>query len=388
MSTIRSVPPLSLYVHFPWCERKCPYCDFNSHQPGKTVDENAYIDALLADLSSEGVRLDAAGGSRPIQSIFMGGGTPSLFSGPSIQRLMDGIRHQLTLVEDCEITLEANPGTTDSARFKGFHAAGINRLSLGVQSLTPRHLSTLGRIHSRDQALRAVEEARAAGFDNINLDMMHGLPDQTLDESEADLAAAIALKPEHLSWYQLTIEPNTAFHRQPPVLPEDETLWEIQRQGQQQLAAAGFRQYEVSAYTTPGRESRHNLNYWQFGDYLAIGAGAHGKLTDPATGAILRYWKTRQPDHYLRRIGNYVADQATIDASELPFEFMMNALRLVSGVPASLFEQRTGQSLETLNPALQKLRSQGLLMTDETRLACTPEGFDFLNEVLGRFLGE
>ncbi|HET8730764.1 MAG TPA: radical SAM family heme chaperone HemW, partial [Moraxellaceae bacterium] len=295
-----ALPPLSLYIHVPWCVRKCPYCDFNSHAAGAELPETAYVDALLADLRQD-LDLDLVQG-REIASIFIGGGTPSLFSPDAYARLFDGLRRELHFASDIEITLEANPGTVEQAKFRGYRALGVNRLSIGVQSFSPEKLAALGRIHGRDEAVRAAEAARGAGFDNFNIDLMHGLPGQSVAEALADVRQALALAPTHLSWYQLTIEPNTVFYRDPPVLPEDDTLWSIQEEGQTLLAEGGYRQYEVSAYARPERECRHNRNYWMFGDYLALGAGAHGKVTRPASalgqGGVWRYAKTRLPRDY------------------------------------------------------------------------------------------
>ncbi len=405
-----ALPPLSLYIHVPWCVRKCPYCDFNSHAAGPVLPEADYVAALLADLRQD-LTLDLVQG-REIRSVFIGGGTPSLFSPAAYAQLFDGLRRELVFADDVEITLEANPGTVEQAKFQGYRALGINRLSIGVQSFAPDKLQALGRIHGRDEAVRAAEAARAAGFDNFNLDLMHGLPDQTLAEALDDLRQAVALAPTHLSWYQLTIEANTAFYREPPVLPGDETLWSIQEEGLALLAQAGYRQYEVSAYARPGRECRHNRNYWEFGDYLALGAGAHGKITrrggssrgaslsgaqsqlDEAgsgllrEGGVWRYAKTRQPRDYLAACasGRFSASTGFVETGELVFEFMLNALRLRDGVPLSLFAERTGLSLEAVAATLAALREEGMLVSDEDRLACTPTGLNYLNTVLQRFL--
>ena len=352
--TCFAVPiPLSLYVHIPWCVRKCPYCDFNSHALSGSLPERAYVDALLADLEQD---LPWVQG-REIQSIFIGGGTPSLFSVTAITELLAGLRERLMLAEDLEITLEANPGTVEQQRFCGYRAIGINRLSLGVQSFNPEQLRRLGRIHGRDEALGAFESALAAGFDNINLDLMYGLPAQSLEQALADVSEAIALGPAHISHYQLTLEPNTLFHKYPPALPDHDATWAMQLRCQQRLTAAGYRQYEVSAYARAGRRCRHNLNYWEFGDYLGIGAGAHGKLTDPARGLITRSWKRKNPKDYLQpeRIGGHTH----IAEEDLGLEFMMNALRLVEGFPSRLFRERTGLSLERLAARPARCRSTG-----------------------------
>lgn len=377
-----ALPPLSLYIHVPWCVRKCPYCDFNSHAASGELPEAEYVQALLADLTRD---VELAQG-REIASVFIGGGTPSLFSSQAYEVLFAGLQRQLRFARDVEITLEANPGTVEQAKFRAYRELGINRLSIGVQSFAPEQLQRLGRIHGRDEALRAAEAAQSAGFDNFNIDLMHGLPGQSVAAAVADLQQAIALAPTHVSWYQLTIEPNTVFYREPPVLPEDDTLWAIQEAGQAVLAEAGFRQYEVSAYARPGRECRHNRNYWEFGDYLALGAGAHGKIT--RDDGIWRYAKTRLPRDYLaaQASGRFSAQAGFVEKDELVFEFMLNALRLREGVPSSLFAQRTGLALTDIAPRLAELRAKGLLVADEVRLACTATGFNYLNTVLQRFL--
>ncbi|MDX1466170.1 MAG: radical SAM family heme chaperone HemW, partial [Halomonas sp.] len=324
LPTPTGLPPLSLYVHVPWCVRKCPYCDFNSHGVGRraALPEDAYLAALIADLEAD---LPLAAG-RELVSLFIGGGTPSLMSAGFYERLLQAVSARLPLARDIEITLEANPGTLERGRFAGYRAAGINRLSLGVQSFQDAQLLALGRIHGGDDAAAAFDEARRAGFDNLNLDLMHGLPGQTPALALADLEQALALGPEHLSWYQLTLEPNTEFHSYPPVLPEEEVLWDIQDAGHARLEAAGFARYEISAYARPDRASRHNLHYWRFGDYLGIGAGAHGKLSMPAHQGleIERRWKSRRPEDYLRRANDprgFVAGRGLIDERELPLEF-------------------------------------------------------------------
>ena len=380
---IGQLPPLSLYVHIPWCVRKCPYCDFNSHAAPEQLPEAAYVDALLEDLTAD---LPLAG-SRPLQSIFIGGGTPSLFSAGAIDRLLQGIRDRIELVADAEITLEANPGTFERERFEAYRAAGINRLSIGVQSFNAEHLKQLGRIHNPDEALRAAEAAVAI-FPRVNLDLMHGLPGQTVEQALYDLKQALAFDPGHLSWYQLTIEPNTEFHARPPRLPLDEALWEIQEQGQTLLDAQGYAQYEISAYARPGQQARHNLNYWQFGDYLGIGAGAHGKISYLDTQGVLqieRRHKMRQPKGYLapeRRL----AGQQRIPLDERPFEFMMNALRLTSGTETDLFQERTGVNFADIVPILKKAQQLELLDCSSTRLAPTRQGRLFLNDLLALFL--
>nr|WP_179539649.1 radical SAM family heme chaperone HemW [Pseudomonas flavescens] len=375
------LPPLSLYIHIPWCVRKCPYCDFNSHAAGPNLPEEAYVDAMLADLDSD---LQHAHG-RPLTSIFFGGGTPSLFSAKALGRLLEGVERRIPFASDIEITLEANPGTFEQEKFAAYRRLGINRLSIGVQSFQAEKLKALGRIHDGDEAIRAADMARAAGFDNFNLDLMHGLPDQSLDDALGDLRIAIAQAPTHLSWYQLTVEPNTVFWNQPPVLPEDDTLWDIQEAGQALLAEHGYGQYEVSAYAQPGRAARHNLNYWTFGDFLGIGAGAHGKLSTP-DGRISRTWKTRLPKDYLDPAKHYSAGERLLSADELPFEFLMNVLRLSDGCSAELFSQRTGLPLQQLAAAREQAERRGLLQEDPARLTATREGQLFLNDLLQYFL--
>ncbi|MDI5919322.1 radical SAM family heme chaperone HemW [Halomonas sp. LR5S13] len=381
----RAVPPLSLYVHVPWCVRKCPYCDFNSHGVGRSAElpEASYLEALIADLEAD---LPLAA-ERELVSIFIGGGTPSLMSSGFYERLLQAVASRLPLAADIEITLEANPGTLERGRFAGYRAAGINRLSLGVQSFQDAQLAALGRIHGGDDAVAAVEEARQAGFDNLNLDLMHGLPQQTPALALADLDQALSLSPEHLSWYQLTLEPNTEFHAFPPELPVEEVLWDIQDLGHERLEAAGLERYEISAYARSGRGSRHNLNYWRFGDYLGIGAGAHGKLSVPGAEGlqIQRRWKSRLPDAYLRRLDDprgFVAGRFDIDERELPLEFAMNALRLVEGVPLSIWKAHTGRGTRTLLSRLVAAREKGLLVEDADWLRASPQGLLFLNELL------
>lgn len=384
------LPPLSLYIHTPWCVRKCPYCDFNSHEPSthgftpRDLPEKAYLDALLQDLDGD---LTLAAG-RQIETVFIGGGTPSLLSPGFYQCLLREIQSRLAFADNVEITLEANPGTTEQGRFVGYRDAGINRLSLGIQSFQPDQLHALGRIHSGQEAVTAVEQARQAGFTNINIDLMHGLPKQTPQLAMDDIEQALALAPNHLSWYQLTLEPNTAFHSHPPRLPEEEALWDIQDNGHQLLEKAGFERYEISAYATKGHQSRHNLNYWQFGDYLGIGAGAHGKLSaidQQGDWHIERRWKTRQPDAYLRRINDprgFVAGKQLIERGELPLEFAMNALRLTEGVTVDTWMANTGQEKSPLLARLSLADKKGLLMEMPEKLRASPQGLLFLNELL------
>jgi len=375
------LPPLAAYVHIPWCVRKCPYCDFNSHAAGPELPEDAYVAALLADLRADLEHV----GDRRLTSIFFGGGTPSLFSAKALAAIVDGLERLVGFSEDIEITLEANPGTFEQAKFRDYRLLGINRLSIGVQSFQADKLKALGRIHDGEEAIRAADMTRAAGFDNFNLDLMHGLPDQSLEDALSDLRIAIAQQPTHLSWYQLTLEPNTVFWSQPPQLPEDDILWHIQEAGQALLAEHGYRQYETSAYAQPGRQARHNLNYWTFGDFLGIGAGAHAKFSH-AGGRILRSWKTRLPKDYLDPAKAFRAGEKLLAADELPFEFLMNVLRLTDGVPAMLFTQRTGLPLDVLAKPRRDAEARGLLSADPARLVATPKGQLFLNDLLQSFL--
>jgi oxygen-independent coproporphyrinogen-3 oxidase len=375
------LPPLALYIHIPWCVRKCPYCDFNSHAAGPSLPEEEYVDALLADLDADREHIHG----RELTSIFFGGGTPSLFSARALGRLLEGVQKRVPFAGDIEITLEANPGTFEQAKFRDYRGLGINRLSIGVQSFQGAKLKALGRIHDGNEAIRAADMARAAGFDNFNLDLMHGLPEQSIEDALFDLRTAIAQGPTHLSWYQLTMEPNTVFWSQPPELPEDDLLWDIQEAGQALLAAEGYGQYEVSAYAQAGKAARHNLNYWTFGDFLGIGAGAHAKLSAP-DGRIVRTWKTRLPKDYLDTAKSFQAGERLLDAEELPFEFLMNVLRLSDGVPAALFEQRTGLPLASLDAARREAEARGLLVRDPQRLVATREGQLFLNDLLQHFL--
>ncbi len=385
MFTFPSLPPLSLYVHLPWCVRKCPYCDFNSHAVRDAVPERAYVDALLRDLDTE---LPAVGGRR-IETIFFGGGTPSLFSPESVARLLAGVRVRTKLAPETEITLEANPGTVDVERFKGFRDAGVNRLSIGIQSFDDEKLKALGRIHGRAEALRAAEAARQGWCDcGFNLDLMFGLPGQTLEQAVTDIRIAIEQQPTHISAYQLTIEPNTLFHAKPPVLPDDDAIWDMQQVIQAELATAGFKQYEVSAYARPGFECRHNLNYWQFGDYLGLGAGAHGKLT--RASSITRTWKVKRPEDYLDKAGTTAAvgGTQTLAPDDAAFEFMLNALRLTDGFPVSLFTERTGLPLATVEPALRRAEANGFIARDAERIRPTDAGRRLLNDLLLGFLPE
>jgi oxygen-independent coproporphyrinogen-3 oxidase len=382
-------PPLSLYIHMPWCVKKCPYCDFNSHGLRSEPPPYAsYIDHLLADLDADRRDFAAALAERPIISIFFGGGTPSLFSPDLIARLLDGVRERLPLTDDAEITLETNPGTVEHGRFDGYLAAGVNRISFGVQSFDDDKLQRLGRIHSAGEAETAVKSAQDAGYRNINLDLMYALPQQTLEGALADVEHAVALQPTHISHYQLTLEPNTAFAANPPLLPDDDHAWAMQEACETRLASAGYGQYEISAYAQPGRRCTHNLNYWHFGDYLGIGAGAHGKLSDSHSGQVHRRWKTRLPRSYQEAAGRpaRIGADNVVSASELPFEYMLNALRLIDGVPISEFTERTGLPAERIGDAVEAARERGWLERDPSRLHTTALGQRFLNDVIASFL--
>jgi putative oxygen-independent coproporphyrinogen III oxidase len=374
---LTALPPLTLYAHIPWCVRKCPYCDFNSHERSGALPETEYVAKLIADL--EGLLPSVWG--RRLASVFIGGGTPSLFSPQAIDALLSGVRARLTLEPGAEVTLEANPGTVEAARFRGFRDAGVNRISVGVQSFDERMLAALGRIHSAGEARRAIDAALAA-FDNVNIDLMYGLPEQDLSNLSSDIKQALACGVPHVSAYQLTIEPNTAFWSKPPPLPEHDLCADMQVMVEEILNQNGFEHYETSAFAMPGRRCRHNLNYWEFGDYLGIGAGAHGKLS--FADRITRHERTKQPREYLEKKENLA--EKTVPAGELPFEFMLNALRLVEGFPVSLFGERTGLPLVTINSQLEKAEKQGLLERDWRRICPTERGRLFLNELLEKFL--
>ncbi|MCI0401832.1 MAG: radical SAM family heme chaperone HemW [Gammaproteobacteria bacterium] len=384
MRYLKTLPPLSLYVHLPWCVRKCPYCDFNSHQVRGGIPEDAYVDALISDLDQSLVHV----AGRPIISVFIGGGTPSLFRAKALERLLTALRARLSMPYDMEITLEANPGTVEAKRFRGYRALGINRLSLGVQSFDDKKLRQLGRIHSGQEALSAIRIAQNAGFENLNLDLMFGLPGH--DEASAinDLKLAIECAPAHLSWYQLTIEPNTVFHRHPPLLPEDDVVWAIQIAGQALLAEHGYRQYEVSAYAASQRSCVHNLNYWQFGDYLGIGAGAHSKITTVQGGQITRFSKRRQPSTYLARAGtpDVIDGKRVLTRDDVVLEFMMNALRLTQGFETALFADHTGFPVSAVAEELRTAKAKKLIEWDEHRIRPTELGKQFLNDLLCLFL--
>ncbi|MGE5624868.1 MAG: radical SAM family heme chaperone HemW [Bacillota bacterium] len=375
--------PLSLYVHLPWCVRKCPYCDFNSHGLKGALPENAYVNALLKDLDQD---LPRARG-REIASVFFGGGTPSLFGAASIGRFLEGVQQRLPLAPGAEVTLEANPGTVETGRFAGYRQAGVTRLSIGVQSFEASKLEVLGRIHSADEARRATAEAGAAGFDNFNLDLMYALPRQSLDDAIRDVEQAASLQPSHLSHYQLTLEPNTLFHAHPPALPDDDAAWEMQLQCQERLAEHGYMQYEVSAYAKPGFECRHNLNYWSFGDYLGVGAGAHGKLTDP-DGRVTRLWKVKHPEAYLASAGTprSLGGVDPVEGEDLAFEFMLNRLRLTADFGAEEFERATGLPATSILGPIERALGLGLLETAPAGWRTTPRGRACLNDLQSLFL--
>ena len=382
--TFRALPPLSLYVHLPWCLRKCPYCDFNSHEWRGAADgppEGAYVDALVADL--EHALPDVWG--RKVSTVFLGGGTPSLFSPDAIDRLLAAVRARLPLSPDAEVTMEANPGTFERRRFEGYRDAGVTRLSIGVQSFDARHLKALGRVHDADEA-RAAAAAAVELFDEVNLDLMYGLPGQSVDDALADVEQALAFRTTHLSCYQLTLEPNTVFHRYPPALPDEDAIDAMGAAIEQRLSRAGFEHYEVSAYARAGHACRHNLNYWRFGDYLGIGAGAHAKVSLP--DRVVREIRHKQPAQYLERAaaGDPVMERRDVPASELGFEFMLNALRLTEGVPASSFAERTGLPLAAIAREIDAATARGLLDPDPALLRPTPLGRRFLNTLTALFL--
>ena len=379
----KALPPLSLYIHIPWCVRKCPYCDFNSHEVREPVPETRYVDALIADLEAA---LPLIWG-RKVYTIFFGGGTPSVFAAASIERILAAVRARVPLSVDAEITLEANPGTFEAEKFRGFREAGVNRLSIGIQSFNPAHLKALGRIHDDTEARAAIDMARAT-FDNFNLDLMYGLPAQTPAEALADIETALAFSPPHLSAYHLTLEPNTYFHRYPPALPDDDATAQMQDAIETRLAAAGYRHYETSAFALPGRQARHNMNYWTFADYLGIGAGAHSKISFP--DRIARQVRFKQPRQYMESAesGNAIQEQHDVGDQELGFEFMMNALRLTGGFPLVLFEERVGVPLTVVLKQLAAAEQRGLIERDHQRVAPTPLGRRFLNDLLQIFLPE
>ena len=378
---MRKLPPLSLYSHIPWCVQKCPYCDFNSHALKGEVPHDDYVAHLLADLDAD---LHLVG-DRSVGTIFIGGGTPSLLSSKAMQDLLDGVRARLPLEAGAEITMEANPGTVEADRFSAYQRAGVNRISIGVQSFDAQKLERLGRIHGPEEAKRAAHLATGLNLRSFNLDLMHGLPDQTLEEALDDLRQAIALNPPHLSWYQLTIEPNTMYASRPPTLPDDDALWDIFEKGDQLLTAAGYQQYETSAYARPGYQCQHNLNYWRFGDYLGIGCGAHGKLTQP-DGQILRTVKTKHPRGYMQ--GRYMDKQHAVETEDLAFEFFMNRFRLLEAAPREEFSLYTGQEESVIRAQLDEAIGKEYLVETQTHWQITRKGKLFLNSLLELFLAE
>ena len=381
-------PPLSLYIHIPWCVQKCPYCDFNSHAQKGLIPEAEYIQHLLADLSQDLTAYQAAIGHRKIHSIFIGGGTPSLFSAEGIAYLLKEVEKRIAFEPNIEITLEANPGTAEAARFLGYAEGGVTRISMGIQSFEPEKLLKLGRIHDSQEAIQAVkfaQDSAKSGLKSFNIDLMHGLPNQSVQQALADLETGIALNPPHLSWYQLTIEPNTMFYYRKPTLPDDDALWEIFEQGHQLLTRAGYEQYETSAYAKKGFQCQHNLNYWRFGDYLAIGCGAHGKITFP-TGEIYRFSKTKHPKGYMR--GEYRYHQEQIEFADRPFEFFMNRFRLLEAVPKSEFEAYTGLNEIAVRPTMDWALTQNYITENASHWQITEHGKLFLNELLEAFLAD
>ena len=381
-------PPLSLYIHIPWCVQKCPYCDFNSHAQKGLIPEAEYIQHLLADLSQDLTAYQAAIRHRKIHSIFIGGGTPSLFSAEGIAYLLKEVEKRIAFEPNIEITLEANPGTVEAARFLGYAEGGVTRISMGIQSFEPEKLLKLGRIHDSQEAIQAVkfaQDSAKSGLKSFNIDLMHGLPNQSVQQALADLETGIALNPPHLSWYQLTIEPNTMFYYRKPTLPDDDALWEIFEQGHQLLTRAGYEQYETSAYAKKGFQCQHNLNYWRFGDYLAIGCGAHGKITFP-TGEIYRFSKTKHPKGYMR--GEYRYHQEQIELADRPFEFFMNRFRLLEAVPKLEFEAYTGLNEKTVLPKMDWALTQNYITENASHWQITEHGKLFLNELLEAFLAD
>ncbi len=384
MFNLTTLPPLSLYIHIPWCVKKCPYCDFNSHKSPEVLPENDYIDALIRDLEQEVPNI----WGRTIKTVFIGGGTPSLFSAKAYDRLFSSLRALLPISHNAEITLEANPGTFEQERFADYLSLGINRLSIGIQSFNNDSLQALGRIHDGQQAIRAVETAQKVGFENFNLDLMFGLPHQTEKTAREDIETALALEPAHLSYYQLTIEPNTLFHKQPPTLPDDDPIFDWQIDSQHRLSKAGYTQYEVSAYAKNKRQCQHNVNYWQFGDYLGIGAGAHGKISDAAKQSITRRSKQKQPQAYIDLAGTEasILTNEIITTRDIGFEFMLNALRLTDGFPTPLFYQHVGLPISHIDKALQKAEQQELVTWDIHRICPTEKGQRYLNSLIELFL--
>ena len=376
--------PLSLYIHLPWCVKKCPYCDFNSHEIKTVLPEKSYIHALITDLRIQAHALQ----DREIISIFIGGGTPSVFSANNIKSLISSMQDYVTFAKDVEITIEANPGTFDQKNFAGFREAGVNRISIGAQSFTQQHLQSLGRIHNARTAIESIKIAKQAGFENINIDLMYALPQQTLCSASNDILQAIALNPTHISYYQLTIEPNTSFYRQPPHLPNTKLSWEIQQAGTELLTKYDYQQYEISAFSKQGHSCQHNINYWQFGDYLGIGAGAHQKLSIGLPHAITRSEKPKHPQQYINLMNDHQpkVHTYTLAKEDIIFEFMLNALRLKNGFNKSLFESHTGLTISDISEKIKTLVKEGLLIDKENSIHCSPKGYRFLNDVLQHWL--
>ncbi|WP_163923252.1 radical SAM family heme chaperone HemW [Photobacterium sp. Alg240-V54] len=378
-------PPLSLYVHIPWCVQKCPYCDFNSHALKTELPELDYIDALIDDLETDLMAYQLVNSQRPLHSIFIGGGTPSLLSPAEIGRLLRAIEARIPFSDNIEITMEANPGTVEAGRFEGYRQAGVNRISIGIQSFQNDKLQRLGRIHGRDEAIKAIELAKSAGLNSFNTDLMHGLPDQSIADAISDLKQAIALDPPHLSWYQLTIEPNTLYYSKPPTLPDDDDLWDIFEQGHALLTAAGYQQYEISGYSKPNKQCQHNLNYWRFGDYLGIGCGAHGKISFDDS-RIVRTVKVKHPRGYLQADKPYLSEQVAVADSERPFEFFMNRFRLLEACPKQDFIDRTGLPLTTIAANIDWALEQNYLQDNGDQWQITEHGKLFLNDLLAAFV--
>ncbi|HIF9542007.1 TPA: radical SAM family heme chaperone HemW [Photobacterium damselae] len=378
-------PPLSLYVHIPWCVQKCPYCDFNSHALKAEIPELDYIDALLDDLSTDLLAYHLEHGERKLHSIFIGGGTPSLISPEEIARLLQGIEARIPFSDNIEITMEANPGTVEAGRFQAYQQAGVNRISIGIQSFQDEKLKRLGRIHGAQEAITAAKLAAEAGLNSFNIDLMHGLPDQSINDALADLAQAIGLNPPHLSWYQLTIEPNTLFYSQPPTLPDDDDLWDIFEQGHKMLTDADYVQYEISGYSKPGKQCQHNLNYWRFGDYLGIGCGSHGKISFD-DGRIVRTVKVKHPRGYLNPEKAYLDQETVVANDERPFEFFMNRFRLLEACPKQDFVARTGLPLTHIQGAIDWALAQNYLTESDTHWQITEHGKLFLNDLLAAFV--
>ncbi|WP_028772610.1 radical SAM family heme chaperone HemW [Shewanella waksmanii] len=378
-----TLPPLSLYIHIPWCVQKCPYCDFNSHGQHGELPQQEYVDALLEDLDQDLAYVQG----RRLHSIFIGGGTPSLFDAQQIKRLLDGVQARIVFEDSIEITMEANPGTLEHDDLAAYQRAGVNRLSIGVQSFATDKLNLLGRIHDEGEAQAAAKQAHKAGFNSFNLDLMHGLPNQSYEQAMADIAQAAELNPPHLSWYQLTIEPNTLFHSKPPQLPDDEALWHIYEQGQKKLAELGYQQYEISAYAKPGYQCRHNINYWQFGDYIGIGCGAHGKITDLSQQQLFRTVKVKHPKGYLSE-QDYLFDKNEIALNDRALEYLMNRFRLMAAIPKVEFEQRTGLAATSIIKPMQQAQAKGLVTVSSDHWQLTAKGSMFVNELLGLFFDE